>query len=166
MISAANATMSDTPVGVPSDGPEGRNSACSVRDSVPGHQAVRDYIPVDLTGQLSNPQPALEALADLIIRTPNGASPEEAYPPGRIPRATSRTSRPLKPAQVDALVAGYKHGKTMKELAAEFDINRVTVSAQLRRANVRLRQAAQSAEASRRRRSPSTWRPSTKPTTA
>jgi DNA-binding transcriptional regulator LsrR (DeoR family) len=42
---------------------------------------------------------------------------------------------------VDALVVGYKHGKTMKELAAEFGINRVTVSAQLRRANVPLRQA-------------------------
>jgi hypothetical protein len=41
---------------------------------------------------------------------------------------------------VDALVAGYKHGKTMKELAAEFGINRVTLSAQLRRANVPLRQ--------------------------
>jgi hypothetical protein len=33
-------------------------------------------------------------------------------------------------------VAGYETGKTMKELAAEFGINRVTVSAHLHRANV------------------------------
>jgi hypothetical protein len=42
----------------------------------------------------------------------------------------------LKPAQVDALVTGYQSGKTMKELAAEFGINRVTVSGHLRRAAV------------------------------
>jgi transposase-like protein len=36
-------------------------------------------------------------------------------------------------------VAGYKIGKTMKELAAEFGINRVTVSKHLRRAGVAVR---------------------------
>jgi len=47
----------------------------------------------------------------------------------------------LKPAQVDALVAGYEAGKTMEQLAAGFGINRVTVSAHLRRAEVPLRRA-------------------------
>jgi hypothetical protein len=45
----------------------------------------------------------------------------------------------LKPAQVGALIAGYNAGKTMKEMASEFDINRLTVSAHLRRASVRPR---------------------------
>jgi DNA-directed RNA polymerase specialized sigma24 family protein len=45
----------------------------------------------------------------------------------------------LKPAQVEGLIAAYDAGKTMKELAAEFDINRLTVSAHLRRASVRPR---------------------------
>jgi predicted DNA binding protein len=45
----------------------------------------------------------------------------------------------LKPAQVEALIAGYQSGKTMKELAAEFGINRLTVSTHVRRAGVRTR---------------------------
>jgi len=45
----------------------------------------------------------------------------------------------LKPAQVAALVAGYQSGKAMKELAAEFGVNRLTVSAHLRRAGVPIR---------------------------
>jgi hypothetical protein len=39
----------------------------------------------------------------------------------------------LKPAQIDALIAGYEAGKTMKDLAVELGINRLTVSAHLRR---------------------------------
>jgi DNA-binding CsgD family transcriptional regulator len=40
---------------------------------------------------------------------------------------------------VDALVMGYEAGKSMKELAFEFNLNRVTVSSYLRRAEVPLR---------------------------
>jgi len=101
---------------------------------------------VDLSGQLSNPQPALEALADLDIGTPNGASPRKAHPPGRIPRPKPHTSRSLKHPQVDALVAGYEAGRTMKELAAEYGINRMTVSAHLRRAGAALRRPGLNAE--------------------
>jgi DNA-binding CsgD family transcriptional regulator len=42
----------------------------------------------------------------------------------------------LRPAQVEALIAGYRSGKTMKELASEFGIDRRTVSTHLRRAGV------------------------------
>jgi hypothetical protein len=45
----------------------------------------------------------------------------------------------LKPAQVEALVAGYQIGKTMKELAGEFGINRLRGSTHVRRAGVRTR---------------------------
>lgn len=101
---------------------------------------------VDLSGQLSNSQPAIEALADLDIGPPNDTSPEKAQSPNRTPPTAQRQSRPLKPAQVDALVAGYEAGKTMRELAAEFDINRVTVSAHLRRAKVPIRRGGLSPE--------------------
>jgi DNA-binding transcriptional ArsR family regulator len=42
----------------------------------------------------------------------------------------------LKPAQVDALIAGYRAGRTMEEIGAEFGIDRRTVSTHLRRAGV------------------------------
>jgi predicted DNA binding protein len=45
----------------------------------------------------------------------------------------------LKPAQVDALVAGYRSGSTMKDLAGEFGVDRRTVSTYLRRAEVPVR---------------------------
>jgi DNA-directed RNA polymerase specialized sigma24 family protein len=94
---------------------------------------------VDLSGQLSNPRAPLCQLADQDIGTPKGVAPEEARPRRDIPRSSSRTARPLKPAQVEALVAGYHAGKTMKELGAQFGINRLTVSAHLRRAGVSTR---------------------------
>ena len=40
---------------------------------------------------------------------------------------------------MDALVAGYEAGTSMKELAAEFGINRLTVSSHLRRTGVPIR---------------------------
>lgn len=94
---------------------------------------------MDLSGQLSNPQPALEAVADQDIGTPAQRSPEKAQLPGGVPQPRQRTAKPLKPAQVDALVAGYEAGKTMNELAAEYGIHRVTVSSNLRRAGTSLR---------------------------
>jgi len=93
----------------------------------------------DLSGQLSNPRAPLCRLADQDIGTRLGGPQEQAHPEWDIPRSTSRTARPLKPARVDALVAGYQSGRTMKELAAEFGINRRTVPAHLRRAGVPIR---------------------------
>jgi hypothetical protein len=110
--------------------------------------ATREYAPsyavyegayVDLSGQLSNPQPALCRLADQEIGTPESPVPKKAQPAGRIPRPKSRTARPLKPAEIDALIAGYRMGSTMKALAAEFGIDRRTVSAYLRRAEIAVR---------------------------
>jgi DNA-directed RNA polymerase specialized sigma24 family protein len=46
----------------------------------------------------------------------------------------------LKPVQVDALIAGYRAGRTMKELAVEFGVDRRTVSTHLRRAEIATRQ--------------------------
>lgn len=67
---------------------------------------------------------------------PQDLMPEKAHPEAPIPRRKPRTARPLKPAQIDALIAGYRTGKTMKDLAGEFGINRLTGSAHLRRASV------------------------------
>jgi hypothetical protein len=108
---------------------------------------------VDLTGQLSNPQPALCQLADLGIGAPMGLALEKAQPGRLIPRPRSRTARPLKSAQVDALIAGYRAGTSMEELGAEFGVDRRTVSTHLRRAGVVIRRRgldqAQTAEAAR-----------------
>jgi hypothetical protein len=95
---------------------------------------------VDLGGQLSNPLLALEALAGLAIGTQACPSPEKAQAPTRIPRTAPRRSRPLKPADAKALVGAYEAGKSMKDLAPEFAINRVTVSNHLRRAKIAIRQ--------------------------
>lgn len=47
-----------------------------------------------------------------------------------------RTALPLKAADVDALIAGYRAGRTMQVLTAELGIDRRTVSGYLRRAEV------------------------------
>jgi uncharacterized protein (DUF433 family) len=65
--------------------------------------------------------------------------PEKARPGRLIPRPRLRTARPLKTAEVNALIAGYQAGTTMKELAAEFGIDRRTVPAYLYRAGVATR---------------------------
>jgi hypothetical protein len=79
-----------------------------------------------------------------------GLALEKAQPGRLIPRPRSRTARPLKPAQVDALIAGYRAGTSMEELEAEFGIDRRTVSTHLR-AGVVIRRGgldqAQAAEA-------------------
>lgn len=123
----------------------GPNGTTSRFDDRCRYQEVRGPVPkygvrvVDLTGQLSNPQPALCQLADLDIGGRQGPTPEKAQPAREIPRSKSRTARPLKPAQLDALLASYQTGRTMKELAAELGIDRRTVSAYLRRAEVPVR---------------------------
>jgi DNA-directed RNA polymerase specialized sigma24 family protein len=50
-----------------------------------------------------------------------------------------QAQRRLTPAQVAQLVADYKAGASMKELAARWQLHRTTVAAQLRRARVELR---------------------------
>ena len=54
-------------------------------------------------------------------------------------RAKLGSARRLRPDEVEALVAAYGAGKTMKELAAVFGISRQTVSTHLRRAKSPIR---------------------------
>jgi predicted transcriptional regulator len=73
------------------------------------------------------------------IGTPHDQTPEKVHVADQVRRPESRTARPLKQVQVDALLVGYEAGRTMKELAAEFGIDRRTVSTYLRRASVDVR---------------------------
>jgi DNA-directed RNA polymerase specialized sigma24 family protein len=84
--------------------------------------------------------------ADLGIITPQDPALEKAHADRPIPLTPSRTARPLKPSQVDALIAGYQSGRTMKELAAEFGVNRLTVSGHLHRAKVTVRRGRLASE--------------------
>jgi hypothetical protein len=85
----------------------------------------------DLTGQLSNPQPALCHLADQVIH-PSGEAPKANQLPAKpIRRPRFQTRRRLAADQIAALVEAYRSGKTMKELASEFGIHRTTVSSHL-----------------------------------
>jgi DNA-binding CsgD family transcriptional regulator len=88
---------------------------------------------VDLRGQLSNPSPALVRLADQDIGTLPTA------PPKPVSRTRLGSARRLRPDEVEAVATGYRAGKTMKELAAEFGISRQTVSTHLRRAGAPIR---------------------------
>ena len=90
-------------------------------------------------GQLSNPQPALCQLSDLDVGASQHLPPEKTQAAQQVPRARARSARPLKSAEIDDLVASYRAGRTMKEIAAEFGIDRRTVPAYLRRAGVETR---------------------------
>jgi DNA-directed RNA polymerase specialized sigma24 family protein len=74
-------------------------------------------------------------LADRQVNSVSGASSEPAA------RARPGTARRLRSDDLDALVAGYEAGKTMKELAGEFGVSRQTVGGHLRRAKVPVRRA-------------------------
>ena len=73
--------------------------------------------------------------------------PAEAPAPGQArdappPAAQHRTQGRLRAHDVDALVAAYRAGATIKELAEQFDIARTTVMAHLDRRNVQRRATA------------------------
>src|SRR5262245_5040177 len=106
------------------------------------HQEVRARYAIayrsamDLSGQLSNPQLPLRLWLTWTSRRRKAPHPRRPKEPPRVER---RTSRSLKPAQVDALVAAYEAGNSMKKLAAAFGVHRNTVKAHLRRADVQIR---------------------------
>ena len=62
------------------------------------------------------------------------------------PRASYRTMDRLKPDQVQQLVAGYVGGATVYELAAQFGVDRKTVSRTLHRERVPMRMTGLSTE--------------------
>jgi len=67
---------------------------------------------VDLSGQLSNPQPALEALADKVI-LPSGDGPKaEQRPPEPTRRPRFQTQRRLSADQIAVLVEAYRSRRT------------------------------------------------------
>jgi DNA-directed RNA polymerase specialized sigma24 family protein len=98
---------------------------------------------VDLTGQLSNPQPQLRHLLDQGIRTLGDPPHDEEHPSKPTRRPEFQTQRRLKPHQVAELAEAYRSGKTMKELASAFGIHRTTVTAHLHEQGVSLRGAGQ-----------------------
>jgi DNA-binding CsgD family transcriptional regulator len=94
---------------------------------------------VDLTGQLSNPQPALWHLADQVIHQSGEPREVEQHPPRSTRRTRFHTQRRLLADQIAELVDGCRSGKTMKELASEFGIHRTTVSSHLTEQGVPIR---------------------------
>ena len=94
---------------------------------------------VDLTGQLSNPQPSLRHLADQGIRPSGEPRKAEQHPPKPTQRTRFHTQRRLTADQIAELVDRYRSGKTMKELASEFGIHRTTVSSHLTEQGVPIR---------------------------
>lgn len=66
-----------------------------------------------------------------------GSEPRSAAP-GHVP-GTRQVQKRLDAASIDALVDGYLAGQTVYELAAEFGIERRTVSAHLHRRGVPMR---------------------------
>lgn len=86
---------------------------------------------MDLTGQLSNPQPLLRDLLDQDIRASGKQPHEEMHTskPGHGPRV--QTQRRLTFDQIAELAETYRSGKTIKELASAFGVHRTTVAAHL-----------------------------------
>lgn len=96
---------------------------------------------MDLTVQLSNPRDGLLQLAGQDISTKTAPSSQEPNgvpaPSGR--RPARQPQRRLKQREVEALVAAYRGGLTMRDLARAFGVHRVTVSAHLRQHGVPIR---------------------------
>lgn len=90
-----------------------------------------------LTGRYSNPADPLHRLADLDLCTDD---PAEVRTTTAIAR-DRRAGRRLGAEDVADLVARCEAGATVRELAEQFGIHRVTVTAQLRRAGVAIRTA-------------------------
>ena len=81
---------------------------------------------VELIGRYSNPYEQGERLRDLTEMVPKG-SPEASASPRK------QVHRRLRPAEIEKLVAGYRAGATLCELADRFRLHRATVSSLLER---------------------------------
>jgi lambda repressor-like predicted transcriptional regulator len=103
---------------------------------------------VDLWGRLSNPSEAIETVAAQGFAASPGESETVESRPSTAPESTQRTpseekgrlsnpiQRRLSPTDTDDLIAAYRSGTTINELAHRYRIHRSTVTATLNRHHV------------------------------
>ena len=100
--------------------------------------------PVDLRREFENPCPHLKTLS---LRRSRGfynhdqrsSEPTVSDSRGRVVRSLGMAQTLLRPEQVDDLVAQYREGATLVELASVFGVNRRTVAMHLTRREVTIR---------------------------
>ena len=106
--------------------------------------AERDLMWVDLRREFENPCPHLKTLS---LRRSRGfydhdqrsSEPTVSDSRGRVVRSLGMAQTLLRPEQVDVLVAQYREGATLVELASVFGVNRRTVATHLTRREVTIR---------------------------
>ncbi len=76
---------------------------------------------VEVIGRYANHSDQGERVAEVLHSVPNG-------PPDPKTPTTKQAHRRLREDQIDQLVAGYKRGFTVHQLADEFEINRAALS--------------------------------------
>ena len=99
---------------------------------------------VDLRREFENPCPHLKTLS---LRRSRGfydhdqrsSEPTVSDSRGRVVRSLGMAQTLLRPEQVDDLVAQYREGTTLVELASLFGVNRRTVASHLTRREVTIR---------------------------
>ena len=102
---------------------------------------------VDLRREFENPCPPLKTLSlrrscGFYKQDRRGSGPTVADSRGRMVRSLEMAPTLLRPDQVDDLVAEYRAGATLVELAARFGVNRRTVAAHLVRRAVPIRRGS------------------------
>lgn len=110
-----------------------------------GEQNTGPHSPmVDLRREFENPCPHLKTLS---LRRSRGfydhdhrsSEPTVSDSRGRVVRSLGMAQTLLRPEQVDNLVAQYREGATLMELASVFGVNRRTVATHLTRREVTIR---------------------------
>ena len=105
---------------------------------------IADARRVDLRREFENPCPHLKTLS---LRRSRGfyshdqrsSEPTVSDSRGRVMRSLGMAQTLLRPEQVDDLVAQYREGATLVELASRFGVNRRTVAMHLTRREVMIR---------------------------
>ena len=102
---------------------------------------------MDLRREFENPCPPLKTLSlrrscGFYKQDRRGSGPTVADSRGRMVRSLEMAQTLLRPEQVDDLVAEYRSGATLVELAARFGVNRRTVAAHLVRREVPIRRGS------------------------
>lgn len=99
---------------------------------------------VDLRREFENPCPHLKTLSlrrsrGLYSHDQRSSEPTVSDSRGRVVRSLGMAQTLLRPEQVDDLVAQYREGATLVELASRFGVNRRTVAMHLTRREVTIR---------------------------